>query len=145
MAKVEVVVKGEETELEGEPLLETAHTLFLASIGAVALAGEAMTDWISRFVERGEEVQAHARQTVRERKPSQRLEVRKVFRRGKKRAEDAEDELQKQVEAVVGQMSVPTKSDIDHLSAQVAALSSKLDELKKARQKPGDTSKDRAE
>ena len=145
MAKVEVVVKGEEPDLEGEPLLETAHTLFLASIGAVALAGEAMTDWISKFAERGEEVQAHARQMVKERTASRRLEVRRVVRRGKKRAEDAEDELQKQVEAVIGQMSVPAKSDIDHLSAQVAELSSKLDELKKARRKPGDTSKDKAE
>jgi poly(hydroxyalkanoate) granule-associated protein len=145
MAKVEVVVKGEETGLEGEPLLETAHTLFLASIGAAALAGEAMTNWISRFAERGEEVQAHARQMLKERTASQRLEVRTVLRRGRKRAEDTEDELQKQVEAVVGQMSVPTKSDIDHLSAQVAALSSKLDELKKTKQKAGDTSEDKAE
>jgi polyhydroxyalkanoate synthesis regulator phasin len=82
---------------------------------------------------------------VKERTASQRLEVRKVLGRGKKRAEDVEDDLQTQVEAVVGQMSIPTKSDIDHLSAQIAALSSKLDELKKARQKAGDTSEGSAE
>jgi len=46
-------------------------------------------------------------------------------------ARRAEDELEKRMEDLLQRMNVPTKSDIEALSAKITALSKKMDELKK--------------
>ena len=58
--------------------------------------------------------------------------VREVMDRRKKEAEKAEDEVSNRVEEVLARMNVPTKADIDALGEKIAALSKKVDELKKA-------------
>jgi polyhydroxyalkanoate synthesis regulator phasin len=51
--------------------------------------------------------------------------------RRKKEAKKAEGEMDKRIEELLGRMSVPTKADIDSLSAKITELSKKIDELKK--------------
>src|SRR4030042_2941850 len=106
---------------ERTPLVEAARKVRLAGIGAVALAQDEIEDFVNRLVERGEIAEKDGRKLVRE-----------VMDRRKKDAEKAEDEIGKRVEDVLDRMSVPTKADIEALGEKIAALSKKVDELKKS-------------
>lgn len=106
---------------EHRPLLDAARKVLLAGIGAVALAQDEVEDFVNRLVERGEIAEKDGRKLVRE-----------VMDRRKKEAEKAEDEVSKRVEEVLDRMNVPTKADIEALGDKIAALSKKVDELKKS-------------
>ena len=132
MAEVEVVVEEAKEEPEQTPLLDATHKVFLASIGAMALAQEAMVDCVTKLVERGEIVEREGGKLVRERMERRRHQVRKVVKRGEKEGEEAQDELDTHIEELLNRMNVPTKKDIDALSAKITALTKKVDELKEA-------------
>jgi poly(hydroxyalkanoate) granule-associated protein len=119
--KVEIVVEETSEEMERNPLLEATRKVLLASIGAVALAQEEIESFVSKLVERGEIAEKDGKKLVRD-----------VMEKRKKEAKKAEDELDKRIEDLLDRMNVPTKSDIEALSAKITALSKKVDELKKA-------------
>jgi len=119
--KEEVKQQVVEESKDGQnPLLDLARKVLLAGIGAVALAQEDIEKFVNRLVERGEIAEKDGKKLVRE-----------VMDRRKKEAEKAEDEINKRVETVLEHMNVPTKGDIEALSDKIAALSKKVDELKK--------------
>jgi poly(hydroxyalkanoate) granule-associated protein len=118
--KVEVKVEEGAEEMERNPLFDAARKVLLASIGAVALAQEELEDFVNRLVERGEIAEKDGKKLIRET-----METRK------KEAQKAEDELDKRVEDLLDRMNVPTKSDIEALSAKISALTKKVEELKK--------------
>jgi poly(hydroxyalkanoate) granule-associated protein len=119
-AKPEVVEETNGKE-ERSPLLEAARKVLLAGIGAVALAQEEIEDFVNKLVERGEIAEKDGRKLVRE-----------VMDKRKKDAAKAEDELGKRVEEILDRMNVPTKGDIEVLGDKIAALTKKVDELKKS-------------
>jgi polyhydroxyalkanoate synthesis regulator phasin len=49
----------------------------------------------------------------------------------KKTSKSAEGEMNKRVQEVLDHLNVPTKSDIESLGEKIAALTKKVDELKK--------------
>jgi polyhydroxyalkanoate synthesis regulator phasin len=108
-------------EMEGSPLFDAAHKVLLAGIGAVALAQDEIEEFVNRLVERGEIAEKDGRKLVRD-----------VLEKRKKEAKKAEDEMDKRIEDLLNRMNVPTKSDIEALSAKIVALTKKVDELKKA-------------
>ncbi len=118
--KVKVVVE-EGTEEERNPFVEATRKVLLASIGAVAIAQEELEAFVNKLVERGEIAEQDGKKLVRD-----------VMERRKKEAKKAEDELEKRMEDILDRMNVPTKSDIEALSAKITALTKKVDELKKA-------------
>jgi len=118
--KAEQVVKEVAEEVERSPLLGVARKVLMAGIGAVALAQDEMEEFVNKLVERGEIAEQDGRKLVRE-----------VVERRKKEAAAAEGELDKRLEQLLARMNVPTKSDIDTLSAKITALTKKVDELKK--------------
>jgi len=111
----------EAVEAERRPMVETLRKIMLASIGAVALAQEELEDFVNRLVERGEIAEKDARKLIRD-----------MRERRKKEAVKAEEVLEKQVEQILSRMNIPTKSDVEALSAKISALADKVDELKKA-------------
>lgn len=113
--------KEPESKEESNPLLEVARKVLLAGIGAFALAQEEIEEFVQRLVERGEIAEKDGKKLVRE-----------VVDRRKKTTEKAEDEINKRIESVLERMNVPSKADIDALSDKIAALTKKIDELKKA-------------
>ncbi len=106
-------------EAERSPLLDAARKVLLAGMGAVALAQEEMEDFVNKLVERGEIAEKDARKLMHE-----------VKEKRKKQTLKAQEQLDKQVEELLTRMNVPTKADIDALSAKIAALSQKMDGLK---------------
>lgn len=118
--KVEVVVE-EIAEEERNPFVEITRKVLLASIGAVAIAQEELEAFVNKLVERGEIAEQDGKKLVRD-----------VMEKRKKDAQKAEDELDKRMEEILDRMNVPTKSDIEALSAKITALTKKVDELKSA-------------
>jgi len=108
------------TSDEHNMLLEAVRKVLLASIGAVALAQEEIEDFVNKLVERGEIAEKDGKKLVHE-----------VMDKRKKGAEKAEDEFSKRVEEILTRLNVPSKVDIESLGEKIAALSKKVDELKK--------------
>ena len=115
---------AEAKKAESNPLVDAVHRVLLAGIGAVALAKEDMEDLVGKLVERGEIAEADGRKMMKD-----------VMERRKKQASEqtqkAEDVLDRRVEEVMNRMNIPTKDEIEALSAKITALTKKVDELKK--------------
>lgn len=125
MSEVEVTVMEDEVkEKEPNPFLDAARNVFLASIGAVVVAQEEIEVVVNKLVERGELAEKDGRNLVRD------LVDRRKQKTEQARAE-VSDELEKKVEEVLHRLNVPTKRDIDALSAKITALSQKVDKLNK--------------
>jgi len=121
MAKqVEVKVEEVTEEEEGGSALGLVRNVLLAGVGAVVLTQEEVEKVINRLVERGELAEQEGKKLFHD-----------VMAKRKKDARKAEDEMSKQLEDLLARMNVPTKSDIDALSAKITALSKRVDELKK--------------
>jgi len=108
-------------EMEHSPMLEMARRVLLASIGAVALAQDEVEGFVDKLVERGEIAEKDGKKLARD-----------VLEKRKKETQKAEDKMDKRVEELLDRMNVPTKGDIEALSAKITALTKKVDELKKA-------------
>ena len=114
---VKKAVKVEETLEERSPLFEAARKVLLAGMGAVALTQDEAEKFVDKLVERGEIARKDAKKLVRE--------------VAEKRGKRGRDELDKRVQDLLDRMNVPTKADIEALSEKIAALTEKVDELKK--------------
>jgi poly(hydroxyalkanoate) granule-associated protein len=119
--KVEVVVEEAPEEAEGSRLLALTRKVLLAGVGAMALAQEEVESFVNKLIERGEIAEKDGKKLVHE-----------VMEKRKKETEKAGDELDKRMEDLLTRMNVPTKSDVEALSAKITALTKKVDELKKA-------------
>ncbi len=107
--------------VERNPLLDTVRKVLLASIGAVALAQDEMEDFVNKLVERGQIAEQDGRKLIKD-----------VMERRTKTTAKAEETLDRRIEDLLSHMNVPTKSDLDLLSAKISALTKKVEELKKA-------------
>lgn len=105
---------------ESRPLFDLARKVLLASIGAMALAQDEVEDFVDRLVERGEIAEKDGRKLVKE-----------VMDRRKKETKKAEDEVGKRVQETLDRLNVPTKADIEALGDKIAALTKKVEDLKK--------------
>jgi poly(hydroxyalkanoate) granule-associated protein len=122
VAKVKVNVQEPAAEPADEhrsSLLEATRRMMLASIGAVAMAQDEMEAFVDRLVERGQIAEQDGKRLVRD-----------MMERRRDQTVRAEEELEHRVETLLGRMNVPSKSDIDVLSAKITELSRKVDELK---------------
>ena len=111
----------EDVEEERNPLLDAVRKVLLASVGAVALAQDELEDFVNKLVDRGEIAEKDGRSLVHD-----------MVEKRKKQTAKAEQELDQRIEELLHRMNVPTKSDIEALSAKVTELSAKVDELKKS-------------
>jgi polyhydroxyalkanoate synthesis regulator phasin len=118
--KTKPVVEETEEEKERNPLFESSRRVLLAGIGAFALAQDEIEEFVNKLVERGEIAEKDGKKLVRE-----------VMEKRKKTSKSAEGEMNKRVQEVLDHLNVPTKSDIESLGEKIAALTKKVDELKK--------------
>lgn len=111
----------EEALVEEASILESLRRVLLASIGVVALTVEEIGDLVDKLVERGEIAEQEGKKLVTE-----------IKEKRKKKTGEAEDAASTRMREMMDKMDIPTKSDIDQLSTKIAALSKKVDDLKKA-------------
>jgi poly(hydroxyalkanoate) granule-associated protein len=121
--KVEVKepAEGAAEEAEGKSLLGMARKVLLAGIGAMALTQEEAERFVDKLVERGEIAEKDGKNLVRD-----------MMERRRKDSKRAEDQMDKRIEDLLHRMNVPSKADIEALSAKITALTKKVDELKKS-------------
>jgi poly(hydroxyalkanoate) granule-associated protein len=84
---------------------------------------------MARFVERGEIVEQDARQMLSGTMANRKHQVRKVVDRRKKTPQDSDAELEAEVQGMLDRRNIPSKGDIDALSAKITELTKKVDEL----------------
>ena len=112
----------EEPKDKNQPqMLDALRRVLLATIGAAAIAQDEIEALVNRLVERGEIAEKDGKTLVHE-----------VMEKRKGRAARVEKEVNKRVEKVLERMNIPSKADIDALSQKIAALSKKIDEMKKS-------------
>jgi poly(hydroxyalkanoate) granule-associated protein len=116
-----VEVSEEEVAVEEASILESLRRVLLASVGVVALTIEEMGELVDKLVERGEIAEQEGKKLVSE-----------IKEKRKKKTDEAEDVASTRMREMMDKMDIPTKSDIDALSAKIATLSKKVDDLKKA-------------
>lgn len=115
--------KVEEVEpaVEVNPALDSVRKVLMAAIGAVALAQDEVEAFVNRLIERGEIAEKDGKKLIND-----------VMAKRKKQTGKAEDEFNKRIEAIMEKMKIPSKADIDSLSAKITDLTKKIDELKKS-------------
>ncbi len=122
-----------------DPIMGSSRKVWLAGLGAVAMAQDEIVDFTNRLVERGSITEQDSRKVIDELVAWQ----QKNMKMAEQSVRDAETELQRQVEALLcraglvtkvdlEKMNLPTKADIHALGEKVAALSRKIDELRKS-------------
>ncbi len=120
----EVVEKAEEGR---NSLVDGLHKILLAGIGAVSLAQDEVEDFTNKLIEKGEIAEKDGRKMIEDIAKKRKEQTKKV----KKQTDKAEKELDKRLDGLLSRLNVPTKSDIDGLNDKIAALTQKIDELKK--------------
>ena len=114
-------VVEEEVVVEEPGILESLRRVLLASVGVVALTIEEIGELVDKLVERGEIAEQEGKKLV--------IEIKE---KRKKKTDEAEVVASSRMREMMDKMDIPTKSDIEDLSAKIATLSKKVDELKKA-------------
>ena len=118
--KVEETVEGSKDKNQSQ-MAEMLRRVLLATIGAAAIAQEEIEALVNRLVERGEIAEKDGKKLVHE-----------MMDKRKSKTTKFEDEINKNVESVLGRMNIPSKADVEALSQKIAALSKKIDDLKKS-------------
>jgi poly(hydroxyalkanoate) granule-associated protein len=110
-------------------LYKVTRKVVLAALGVVGMATDELETFVDKLVERGEIAEKDGRKLIdeirekgEERIKESRTRVQKLVGIQSKEEED--------VEEVLTRMDIPTKTDIKELSAKIAALTRKVEELK---------------
>jgi poly(hydroxyalkanoate) granule-associated protein len=123
--EVEVIV----TEVEeaatkaGSTLVEGLRKVLLASLGAAAITRDEVEAFLNKLVERGELAQKDGEKLVKE--------LRSRVRDSRPQVQKVGERVEQGVEEFLNRLNIPSKRDIDDLSAKIAQLSARVDELRK--------------
>lgn len=94
---------------------ELARKIFLAGVGAAALAHEETEAFIKRLIEKGE-IAENDGVTI----------LKNLRNKRRKRVEDA---LDKRISIILERLDIPTQSDYETLTKKITELTQKLDEI----------------
>ena len=120
---------GRDKKLQDE-LMESAHRIWLAGLGALAAAEEEGSKVFSRLVERGKDVESRGKETASDAKD----QVKSKFEDVKSQASNAwsglGDKLDDTLTAALHRLGVPTRDEIHGLTQKIEELNAKVDQLK---------------
>jgi poly(hydroxyalkanoate) granule-associated protein len=119
----------DETIEERGQLYKATRKVVLAALGVVGMATDELETFVDKLVERGEIAEKDGRKLIDEIREKSEDRIKESRTRVQKLVglQPKEDE---DVEEVLHRMDIPTKSDIKELSAKIAALTRKVEELK---------------
>jgi poly(hydroxyalkanoate) granule-associated protein len=120
----DVVEEGKET---GHSFVELLRKLMLAGVGAAAMSRDESEQLLARLVERGELAQKDAEKLLRD--VQARLRQNRPDVQGQ--AEKVAARAQQRMEDFLNRLNIPSKRDIEDLSAKVAQLAARVEELRK--------------
>src|SRR5262245_901010 len=116
----EVEIKVNETQQTATSatasLVDAVRRVMLAGVGAVALTSDEAQNIINKLVDRGEIAQKDGEKLVRE--VQDRMKTTTT-----QQTDKVSGQAQNSVESVLNRLNIPSKRDIDELSAKIAQLS----------------------
>lgn len=132
MAKNTVIEQVKETASEGQQkLTHNVEQVMLAGLGVVGVVQDEtmkLRDETMKLRDRSEEMfEDLVKRGEKMRSEGQRA-LKKLVSGSRKSAEKVEDEFENRVNEALNRLSVPSRQDIDRLSAQLDVLIAKLDE-----------------
>lgn len=120
----DVVENGKEA---GNTFVEALRKLLLAGIGAVALSRDETETFVNKLVDRGELAQKDAEKLLHEVQGRLRKNTSGV----EEQAEKVGSRVEQGMEEFLNRLNIPSKRDIDDLSAKIAQLAARVEELRK--------------
>jgi poly(hydroxyalkanoate) granule-associated protein len=120
----EVLEDGKEA---GSTFLELLRKVMLAGVGAVAMSRDETEQFVNKLVERGELAQKDGEKLLRD------VQARLHISRPDvgEQAEKVTSRAQQGMEEFLNRLNIPSKRDIDELSAKIAQLAARVEELRK--------------
>ena len=127
--EVEVQVRdlAEEGKDVGHSFVDLLRKVVLAGVGAVAMSRDETEQLVSKLVERGELAQKDAEKLLRD--VQSRLRPRRPD--VQEQAEKVTIRAQQGMEDFLNRLNIPSKRDIEDLSAKIAQLAARVEELRK--------------
>jgi poly(hydroxyalkanoate) granule-associated protein len=104
-------------------LIDGFRRLALAGIGAVAMTFDEAEALVSKLVDRGELAQKDGQQILNE--------IQQKISSVRQTLPAPVERIEQRFEEILGRMNIPSKRDIDDLSARIAQLTARVEELKK--------------
>lgn len=124
--EIEVNVRQiDEENGSSTPMNEILRRLMLAGVGAVALTRDEIENFVNRLVERGELAQKDGEKIMSE------VKERVRQQRPQMPAVNFGEQLENSLEQFLNRLNVPSKRDIDELSAKIAQLAARVEELRR--------------
>lgn len=135
--EIEVEVKQlEQTRplFNGSQVIDVVRKMLLAGVGAVALSTDETQSFLNRLVERGEVAQKDAEKLMHE--VRERFNGRPTLSLPSMPMQPAElsNQIETGLERILNRLNVPSKRDIDDLSAKIAQLAARVEELRKSQE-----------
>jgi poly(hydroxyalkanoate) granule-associated protein len=130
--EVEVHVRQIDEEHEKDetmPAVDAMRRLLLASIGAMALSYDEAEKFINRLIERGELAQKDGEKVMNEVMNRFRQRPQEAQAEAEHKANELGTQIEQNVEQFFNRLNIPTKRDIDELSARVAQLAARVEEM----------------
>ncbi len=115
-------------------LIDVVRKMVLAGVGAVALSSDEVQSFLNRLVERGEMAQKDAEKLMKE--AMEGFNKRPNFSMPKFQAQPAEisAQIENGLENILNRLNVPSKRDIDELSAKIAQLAARVEDLRRSQE-----------
>lgn len=112
-------------------VLEVMRKLLLAGVGAFALSRDEAEAFLNRLVERGEIAQKDAQRLLDETMTKFRSAAQPRVNQAEHRVSDISTQVENNLEQFLNRLNIPSKRDIDELSAKIAQLSARVEELRR--------------
>ncbi len=154
-AKETVRQFGEGARRVGDEVLEGAHKVWLAGLGALSTVGEEGDRLFRDLVDKGRTVETRGKEQAGEARTRVESRVKDVRGRVEEGVRDARERIEKRFDSVWGalderitdvlqRMGVPSREEIHRLTERVEELNAKIDHLRGAPGAKGGRAADRA-
>lgn len=123
-------------------VFELMRKLLLAGVGAVALTRDEIESFLNRLVERGELAQKDAQRLLEETMARFRNVGQSRVAQAESQVSSLSLQVENSLEQFLNRFNIPSKRDIDELSAKIAELAARVEELRLAQEQAGKAKKD---
>lgn len=114
------------------PLFDIVRRMMLAGFGAFALTRDEAEQFLNRLVERGELAQKDAQHLIEETLARFRqVQVPQAPAQVEANVNNFTHQVENGLEQLLNRMNIPSKRDIDELSAKIAQLAARVEELRR--------------
>jgi poly(hydroxyalkanoate) granule-associated protein len=120
----------------GVQVFEVLRKLMLAGVGAMALSRDEAEQFVNRLVERGELAQKDAQKLIDESMERFRHTAQPPAEHLQANVANLGTQVETSLEQFLNRLNIPSKRDIDELSAKIAQLAARVEELRRTQDGP---------